>query len=200
VGFAPTGKRRLITAHTHCGHSSFQAAAGRNLSDIFTLAGDLAAPPLAGLDPNRPVALLHLAVGRTTITGDRVRSAPDLVTRSCWLGRGSLASSAHRGAGVWCAGDPGWPQYAGARHEREIFGHSTMRRGPHEGQMPRRLQENATSFSTAQPLQPRLRKPWARMLLAETHRTAARPAGGGRVVEMLSVVPERALEDLSGRP
>ena len=37
-----------------------------------------------------------------------------------------------------------------------------MRRAPHEGQNPRRLQENATGFSWAQPAQRRRRKPCAR--------------------------------------
>ena len=40
---------------------------------------------------------------------------------------------------------------------------SAMRRVPREGQMPRRLREKATNFSSAQPLQRKRRKPWARM-------------------------------------
>ncbi len=36
---------------------------------------------------------------RPTTTGDRIRSAPGLVTSSCWLGRGPLGSSPRRGAG-----------------------------------------------------------------------------------------------------
>jgi hypothetical protein len=50
---------------THCGHSSFQTAAGRNLSDIFTLAGDMAAPPLAGIDPVQSHAWLESGQSRT---------------------------------------------------------------------------------------------------------------------------------------
>ena len=40
---------------------------------------------------------------------------------------------------------------------------SAMRRVPHEGQMPGRLQEKATNFSSAQPSKRNRRKPWARM-------------------------------------
>jgi hypothetical protein len=40
---------------------------------------------------------------------------------------------------------------------------SAMRGALHEGQMPRRLQENTTSFSWPHPAQRSLRKPWARM-------------------------------------
>jgi len=38
-----------------------------------------------------------------------------------------------------------------------------MRRAPHDGQNPRRLQLNATSLSWPQSPQCNLRKPWARM-------------------------------------
>ena len=40
---------------------------------------------------------------------------------------------------------------------------SCMRRAPQGGQMPRRLQEKATSFSSRQPSHERRRKPSARM-------------------------------------
>ena len=60
-------KRKVhLLKSTHCGHSSFQATAGRNLSDIFTLAGDMAAPPLAGIDPEPPLAIFG-STGRCTL-------------------------------------------------------------------------------------------------------------------------------------
>lgn len=40
---------------------------------------------------------------------------------------------------------------------------SAMRRVPHDGQMPRRLQLKATRVSRAQPSQVMRRNPWARM-------------------------------------
>jgi hypothetical protein len=54
------------------------------------------------------------------------------------------------------------------RHVRDdvidqVGGAPTMRRAPHEGQMPRRLQENATSFSCAHAAQRSRRKPCAKM-------------------------------------
>ena len=42
-----------------------------------------------------------------------------------------------------------------------------MRRAPHDGQKPRRLQLNATSLSWPQSPQRSLRKPWARMAAFE---------------------------------
>lgn len=67
-----------------------------------------------------------LGVGRPTTTGDRIRSAPELLTNSRWLGRGPLASSARRGAGSWRSGEQDWSRPPGVPPGSGLSGHSTM--------------------------------------------------------------------------
>jgi len=75
-----------------------------------------------------------------------------------------------------------------------------MRRAPQEGQNPRRLQENATGFSCAQPAQRRRRKPWARRPHARKASNSSLTNPGRAVPVLAWTFSEEGLQMLPQQP
>jgi len=75
-----------------------------------------------------------------------------------------------------------------------------MRRAPHEGQNPRRLQENATRFSWAQPAQRRRRKPCARRPQARKASNSSLTNPGRAVPVLAWTFSEEGLQMLPHQP
>ena len=145
---------RRRPAHRRCCVCKRRPAPGR-YRWMFRLAADpkrwvSVTAPLSALSAFRPACLSRKQVSTRCTTGSTGVSSCGCAASSRRNGnRHRQHPLAHRHMGMtW------WTRCAAV---------CAMRRAPHEGQKPRRLQEKATSLSWTQPPQRSLRKPYARM-------------------------------------